>query len=366
MRSSRLDTDVRTVGPSRSAAGRVRLVGFPPDGEPTWRADLAVELRSYADATAMPLAYNEHVPHQIVGAVYDRDGGLILDSERAKRNRAWAGNFSQLSLRGGSSAARIPGRTFFGGHLRASFGHVLLEVVPRFWPEHDYPAYDTVVFYPTRVTRRAKELNLEGYAAALLRALDVDPAKARLISGEPVVFDELTVSTAPFLLQRGFSPSATVPFERIAQRFATADGSAALDPPPRRVYLSRSHLETGRRAANEDAIEAVVRRAGFTILHPQEFPIETQVAAVRSAEAVAGCDGSALHLAAFAKPGTKLLAIDSRIVTNQFMLDHARQLDAVHVLAVDRAIGSRTDTWVADVAMVLRGLDLLELTTRTS
>ncbi len=365
MSSPPSDTNVRAAGPRSEPPGMVRLVGFPEDEGTTWRADLGVELRTYAEATATPLAYSELVDHQIVGAVYDAHGRLVIDSERAKWNRAWAGNPSRLDLGGRDLPERVPGRTFFAGHLRASFGHVLLEVLPRFWPAHDYASYDSVVFYPTRVTRRSKDLRLEDYAVTLLSALDVDPARARLISGKSLVFDDLTVSTAPFFLQAAFNSCATMPFDRIAQRLATSEPVAALDPTPRRIYLSRSHLQSGRRASNEDAIEAVVQAAGFTVLHPEELPIATQVAAVRGAEAIAGCDGSALHLAAFAKPGTQLLGIDSRVVTNQFMVDHARQLDAVHVLSVATALTNRSDVWLADLDMVRCGLDLLGLTTRS-
>ena len=63
-----------------------------------------------------------------------------------------------------------------------------------------------------------------------------------------------------------------------------------------------------------------------------------QVAVLRNAKVIAGCDGSALHMSAFSRPGTKLLAIDSRTVPNQFLVDQARQLDALHVLAMDQAL----------------------------
>ena len=87
-----------------------------------------------------------------------------------------------------------------------------------------------------------------------------------------------------------------------------------------------------------------------------------QVGLISRAEVIAGCDGSALHLALFAKPGTTLLAIDSRELVNQLMIDEVRGLDAVHVMANDRPAQERDTEWTADLdlvreAMAVAGLD---------
>ena len=96
--------------------------------------------------------------------------------------------------------------------------------------------------------------------------------------------------------------------------------------------------------------------AGFDVIHPQEMSICEQAIAVGGADVIAGCDGSALHLAVFARPGTVLLALDSRLVPNQFMIDTVRQLDAVHVLASGAPVSDRTVDWVADLGQVQIGL----------
>lgn len=361
MSSHPLHVEITEASPRDGGPSSLRLVGFPDTVSRTWRADLAVEVRTYEGAMAFPLARGTDAEHHIVGAVYDRNGRLVIDTERAKSNRAWAGNHSRCRGDDGG-ATRVAGRTFFAGHLRHSFGHLLLEVVPRFWPKIDYSAYDQLAFYPTRVVRRPKDLQLEPYAREQLEALGADPSRAIVVSGGPLVFDELTVSTAAFFLQHSFSPRVTAPFDLIAERFA-ATRPHEHGPTPRRVYLSRSRLTSGRRAQNEHSIEALARSAGFDVLHPQELPIAAQVAAAQGAEVIAGCDGSALHLAAFARPGTKLLAIDSRAVLNQFMIDEARQLDAVHVLAAVEALHDRSEEWVADLALVRLGLEVLDLST---
>jgi capsular polysaccharide biosynthesis protein len=94
-------------------------------------------------------------------------------------------------------------------------------------------------------------------------------------------------------------------------------------------------------------------------VHPQELSIPEQIAILRGADVIAGCDGSALHMSAFSRPGTKLLAIDARTVPNQFLVDQARQLDALHVLAVDEALPGRSASWVIQTDRVQAALDLL-------
>ena len=90
--------------------------------------------------------------------------------------------------------------------------------------------------------------------------------------------------------------------------------------------------------------------------------MQTQIRMIRRADAIAGCDGSALHLGAFARPGTTLLSIDSRTVLNQLIIDDLSALDAVHVYAVDHLNAGRTGDWDADLdrvreAMTVAGLD---------
>ena len=174
-----------------------------------------------------------------------------------------------------------------------------------------------------------------------------------MLADRPLEIAELTVSTAPIVLKQAIDPHALRPFERIADAFATTSATSATAATAAggglAVYLSRARLGGNlRRARNEVEIEAVVAARGFQVLHPQEMSISEQVAAMRGADVVAGCDGSALHLAAFARPGTTLVALDSRVVENQLMIDIARGLNAVHVPASVDGITQRDEPWTAD------------------
>jgi len=363
--------DVSVIEPPGSGGGCLRLLAFgaavPLDSASklSWRSDLAVEVATYEHALATPLRSGGAEGRRIIGAVYDRDGGLVTDSLRAKHNRVWKDNPRQLSAgiwaeaaAGAASAMHLPGRTFYAGHRRDAFGHFLLETMPRLWPDLDYRAFDTFLYYGTRLGRRDASAPHPAYARDLLVALGAGGPRGVVVRTQPIAVDELVVSTPAFVLQTQFSPTCADVFERVAQRVCEAATTAVDQVPARRVYLSRSRLGPPHRAAtNETAVEEVVQRLGFTVVHPQELTIAAQVALVRGADVVAGCDGSALHLAAFARPGTVLVAFDSRIVVNQLMIDQLARLDAVHVLAHD----GRTDrkgSWAADLDRVRYALEL--------
>ena len=340
--------------------GRVRLVGYPADlaGRSWTGPDLDLRVRTYEGARALPLRAGGPGGQRILGCVYDRAGRVVVDSERAKLNRAWAGNPSRMPAPEDASAGeRLPGRTLFAGHRRPAFGHFLLEIMPRLWPELDYRAFDHVLLYPTRVGERSRG-PLDPYAVDLLSALGVDASRIVMVD-RLIITDELTVTTPALVLKHAVDPRLVDPFDRATSGLLGADLPPTTRP---RIYLSRSRLSPRlRRAENEAQIEALLRTLGFEVLHPQEMSITAQIAAVRAAAVIAGCDGSALHLAAFARPGTTLLAIDSRLVENQLMLDVVRGIDAVHVLAPVHGPTLRDEPWLADLDLVSAATSLAGL-----
>lgn len=355
MNSQRAVGGSADVRPS-STAGRVRLMGYPGDiAVPAGATDLGVELTSYSSALALPLL---EAPRKArLGGVYESTGRLIVDSQRAISARVWRSN--PPGWRGRRTQpewslppTRMSGRSFFGGHYSPGFGHVLLEIMARFWPDADYGEYDQIICYPRRPDFVIADAP---YFSVLLDCLGAAPSQLRLVQETPLLLDQLDVATSAFLLKSAADRRFFELFDRIGDRLAAANPPVAgLSD---RIYLSRSRLDSSRRATNEERIEDLMRKRGFTVHHPQEMAFSEQVARVRAAQVVAGCDGSALHLVAFARPGTRLLAIDARAVPSQFVLDAGRGVDALHVLAVAAELTSRTGRWTADLALVEQALD---------
>jgi len=323
-----------------------------------WTRDLSLEVTTHRQAVGVP---SERLPEGAVfGALYGRDGQLLPDSQRSKRGRSLAANARELPAGLTENAKRVGGQTFFGGQLNPVFGHVLLEVVARFWPDLAYGEFDRIALYASPRQIRSPRKSLTPPVLELLSAAGVPTDRLKLFGRRPVIFANVTLSTPPIVIKRCADPRLVAPYDRIAQVFQQQHEASGADALPARIYLSRSHLASGsRQALNESAIEAMALSRGFTIVHPQELPIGRQVALAHNAEIIAGCDGSAMHLAVFARPGTRLLALDSRIAVNQFMIDQARGLDAVHMLALDQVVEHHVHQWSADLDRVAAGLDLI-------
>ncbi len=354
--SSAVPRCVEIPRPDRAPSGaRLRVLWVPPERISSVRvANLPLGMHAYEDALAFPVA---DLPgaDRLVGAVYDRFGNLIGASQRARPGLRWRSNpkmLTDLDSRTADEALHLPGRTYFGGQLGHVFGHVLLETLARFWRDLDYASYDQVVVYP--IGQPAREIVVPELTLQVLALVGVRRERVHVVQRRLVRFDLIDVVPSPIRLVKTVDPRMLAVFDRIAN--AVAPVVVARDAP--RIYLSRSRLADGRRATNESEIEAMMTARGFAVIHPQQLPLLEQIALARRAEIIAGCDGSALHIAAFARPGTRLLALDSRPTPNQVLIGWARGLDAVHVdaLAGDRA--SRTDAWTANLDRVRDAVDL--------
>ena len=93
------------------------------------------------------------------------------------------------------------------------------------------------------------------------------------------------------------------------------------------------------------------------ILHPQEIDLRDQIPLMRDVRVMAGVDGSAMHLAAFCRPGARVVAFDTRNVENQYVIEKLMELQATHldirspelgcerfVSALDEAIAKAKDS----------------------
>jgi len=345
--------------PAVTAGGRLRVVDFPPRLPPFSVETFPLRVEEFSDVIALPLVAGTRKSKSALGAVYDRTGDLVVESQRSTRRFSWGDDEMHLDDLPYERSEALPGRTLFAGRFVHHFGHILLETLSRTWPDIDYSVYDHLLLYPNRVLKR-HILPIPKVLQILLTAAEIPLDKVKVISRTPLRIEQLDVPSAPFRLASSADPRFLVPFDRIGLRVESRDGPDLTAQRPARVYLSRSHLaDDKRRATNEADLEELMVRRGFTVVHPQEHPLEDQAAMIRRADVIAGCDGSALHLAVFAHPGAKLLAIDTRAVENQFIIEQARELDAVHIWGATEKVPGRLAQWTADLPRIAFALDLL-------
>jgi hypothetical protein len=252
----------------------------------------------------------------MTGAVHDAEGRLVEASLRS-----WAGDRSSpvsvdpdvVPVRG---RRRLAGTWHYAGHWSAHFGHFVLEVLPGLWTRRE--GLDGVLCHrslrvvasPRRAAMGPPELST--WQRDLLDLAGWGDLPIQVVRGRPVRVDRLVVPARPVLLKYWAAPEAVA----VWRRTADASGEAAV----RRLFLSRTRFNArgaSTRGVEADPawdrhLDAAAARHGFTVVHPEELPVREQVALVAGADVIAGSAGSALHLSAFARPGTRVLEIGDR------------------------------------------------------
>lgn len=270
-----------------------------------------------------PLRTEEGPFRWVRGAVHDREGRLVPASQRI-----WNGDAQDPvpadpdHVRPRLGTRRLRGRWIYAGHWTIHFGHFLLETLPNLWPDpstYAGPLSGIVAHRPPRgriptdkpVPLQSAEpapwqrdlLELSGYGAGSLRVVHDRPVRAQ----------HLVVPARPVLIKRWARPEAVAVWRRVSD----AVGSRGSHP---RVYLSRSRFHAqdagATRARTDEAwdahLDATFAAAGFHVAHPETLPVAQQIELVRGARILAGLGGSAMHLSAFAEPGTRVLSIGDR------------------------------------------------------
>jgi capsular polysaccharide biosynthesis protein len=95
-----------------------------------------------------------------------------------------------------------------------------------------------------------------------------------------------------------------------------------------RVYLARRPW-LHRKLLNCEEIEAAARDNGFEVVYPKDLDLRAQVGLLRGARYVVGPEGSAMFLAFFSRPGTRLCILNHQYTVHLPVL--TRLLEAIGV-----------------------------------
>ncbi len=272
------------------------------------------------------------------GAVYDAAGHLLPTSQRigglggdhvvaadpatlgrrAGRSRAW--------LRGGQRERHLTGTWLYAGTWMDHFGHFITETLTTLWPtDLDVAGIlaHPFIFGSAELDWQLDLLELAGYGS-LPRVVAVGGCRV----------DRLLVPTRPFVPNGYATSMATQTWQRVAGAAVPAETAPA---PSSVVYLSRTHWHerakslgrpVPRELVNESLLDRLMGSRGYRVVFPEEMGVRDQIAEVRSSSTLIGVSGSALHLSAFARPGTRVIEIGDarsgvRPLPNQRVIDAA-------------------------------------------
>ncbi|MDD9726877.1 glycosyltransferase family 61 protein [Roseovarius sp. SK2] len=202
------------------------------------------------------------------------------------------------------AAESLSGRHLFIGIGRHHFGHFLLECISRLWPLSD-GGHDGLVLIPMHGIDFGAvfQRRLKAFVDLLSDGLPVHFVQS------PVRIEELDVPT------QGMGHRDWISGTPEFRRFIRGRLQAVVTPEgDEKIYLSRSLLKrAGQMVDQEERIERLMLKAGYTILHPQRHSLPEQCARYAAARQIVGPDGSAFHLAPFVmRPGTKVGLIQRR------------------------------------------------------
>lgn len=245
-----------------------------------------------------PLHLEDQRRHQWhVGAVYTNDGLLVRESRRHGGLRGdLLRSLDQESLEADMADEELAGTWYYGGQWFEMFGHFLVETLPHLWLHDGSMPVIWHVHGDPPVRKFQREL-------LSLAGIDSEPrftmATTRVGS--------LMVPARPVGLNAWVSPEARDLWQRVAARVDAA-------PPHRMTWLSRTAYE-GRadvdRDRGESFLDDVFQSLGFEVRIPEELAVTEQIRLVRESRVIAGTEGSALHLSAFARPGTNVMMLGS-------------------------------------------------------
>jgi len=86
---------------------------------------------------------------------------------------------------------------------------------------------------------------------------------------------------------------------------------SAPDPEtPRRIFVSRRSKSAVRALDNAKELEEIAIQAGLTVVYPEDYSLQRQIALFRNATMLVGEFGSALHNAMFSRAGTLVIALN--------------------------------------------------------
>ena len=229
---------------------------------------------------------------------------------------------------------RLGGRWLFGGLFYGHFGHFLVETTTRFWALGASGDVDGIVFYPKRALTHERRMFREMvpfFEVCGLSALELR------VPQSPVVIEEILAPPPAFGMGEMMSgrPEYRAWMRENLGRDVPPDG-------PEAIYVSRSRLPSKRGSIlMEERLETLLEAEGYTIIHPQEEPLERQIAIWKAARRVVALDGSALHL------GAMLLSRDAEVAIlnrgpSQNIEDYIRQFNAfagIDPLRIDALTG---------------------------
>ncbi len=312
--------------------GRLTIMEDQPAPLPLPHRDM---IRILPNATVTRAVMNRAGKFHL-GAVYDSAGALVQASLRVPdKYRARDPGALSEALAGRVVERRLK-RALYLGHAFTHFGHFMLETISALYWVREVDAEVSLLFHPFEEAGE-NVFTHYGHGVECLKLLGISPERVVIATADLAV-DELLLPPRAYDMTNG-------PHYDFSDVYRSLRNAAMRSPgalQAKRIYLSRRRLKRRERGrlANEAAIERRMKGRGFTVLHPERMSFSDQIRAAAAADILAGVDGSALHLAAFMRPGARVLVLETRRRRNVLKLNALMQVETIAVPATRKPGGA--------------------------
>lgn len=213
----------------------------------------------------------------------------------------------------------------FGGCLYSHFGDFLTESLVRLWYLVNHSEENhKVAFLP-----RPKCETLLPYQQKILELIGIGQERILIIE-KPTQFKNVIVPKQAWYIASSYNTQLfNLVFDKIRE--------AVHAKPFKKIYLSRSKLTKGQKILNESYFENFFAGQGYTVVYPEQLPVEEQIAYMAGAEELACTFGTLSHHAIFSKPGIKVISLYRAssslgfISRRQMVFEAARNIDFVYI-----------------------------------
>ena len=210
------------------------------------------------------------------------------------------------------------------GNVYPHFGHFLLEHMNRAYGLLADGMRDLSI-----VLVNNQNINpVPKYIYDLLDALGVSRDRI-IILNETKKFRKVYIPHQSFNIPFYYADEFSKPFEYMAARTNGVGDD--------KIYVSRAKLKSGR-TYGEEGIQQIFAKNGFRVIYPETMPLVEQISFMKNCRVLAGCAGTALHLALFMPRGGTVIQIKrNRISRDNFdiqnMINSVKNFNSYYVAA---------------------------------
>ena len=251
--------------------------------------------------------------------VFDKDFNFIKSSLQMRKNN---GQF--VPKINHKNIPYIDEDVVFVGNVYPHFGHFLLEHMNRLYAllEKEHENKKVVLINDKGLDR------VPQYMFDLIELFGVKH-KNIIILDKTTQFRSVCVPSQSFNTRVYTSESFRKTFDNIAKNVPDTE---IYD----KIYVSRSALDDEHKVFGEEKVQKIFERNGFKVICPETLPLKKQISLIKNCKVLAGCAGTALHLALFMKKGGLVIQLKRNSLPKcnarvQNIINNTKKLDGIFI-----------------------------------